>query len=42
LVDETCTHVEIDGEIVKTYAGDLVLLQTEMEFSAVLVILRAA
>ena len=24
LVDETCTHVEIDGEIVKTYTGDLV------------------
>ena len=23
LVDETCTHVEIDGEIVKTYPGDL-------------------
>ncbi|MFH1110745.1 MAG: hypothetical protein V1790_16345 [Planctomycetota bacterium] len=23
LVDETCTHVEIDGEIVKTYLGDL-------------------
>lgn len=23
LVDETCTHVEVDGEIVKTYPGDL-------------------
>ena len=23
LVDETCTHVEVDGEIVKTFTGDL-------------------
>lgn len=23
LVDETCTHVVIDGEIVKTHPGDL-------------------
>jgi len=23
LIDETCTHVEIDGEIVKTHLGDL-------------------
>ena len=23
LVDETCTHLEIDGEIVRTYMGDL-------------------